>query len=138
MAEADQVARDRGAAEMATGEIAVLLDRRLGAKGSTLSERLEQAGLLVPGEIASKIRFIEYTRDLLMKSEDAMLGDREAFDAVVDEVIAWLTGPGPAERRADLVRAQQRPKPQKILAFGMLGVALLLIAVAAYGILTAG
>lgn len=126
-------AQDRGAAEMAAGEIASLLERRLGARGDSLGQRLERAGEAVPPDIAAKIRYIEACRKELNEHDDTVLADRGAFDRSTDEVIRFLSGPIQPVRRETGPWRQGMPLRQ-VVAFGLLGVAMLLIAVAVWGI----
>lgn len=137
MADTDPSTRDRGAVDMAAGEIAVLLERRLEARGDNLTERVEDAGEKLPDEIAQKIRFIETTRDLLISSPDAALPDRPGFDRMAAEVIAWLTGPEPARRLGAMGHAGSGISPSRIIGLGLLAVAVLLIGAALWGIVTA-
>lgn len=138
-----QAAQDRGAAELAAGQIAVLMERRLNAVGTTLSQRLDAAGARVPSDIAAKIRFIETNLNLLMSQPDVRLSNRPVFDRMADDVIAWLTGPiAPPVREAEPEgppRPRRRPPPPaKIVATGLLILAAMFLIVAIWGITTVG
>ena len=135
--EDDAPARDRAAAGVAESEIAGLLERRLGASGSSLPALLRSAGEAVPEAVAAKIQLIEACRKELTLHEDTVLADRAAFERAVTEVVAFLSRPAQSAA-AGAPRRRSGAAPRRALAVGLLVVAIALIGVAVWGIVNNG
>ena len=80
----------------ASRQIEDLLEKRYGASGRGLHEKLTSVERHLPGKILGQARYVASVRNAVVHDHKAIIKDRAGFNAASNAVVAFLNVPKPA------------------------------------------